>query len=91
MAYPFAAALTGWLAERGYDRRYLTSMLAMLAGLATLFAGGVLWLAFAPQAGATGLPAALAAGFYPFVLPDVLKVAVAALILPSAWRFADPS
>ena len=34
MAYPFAAFVTGALAERGFDRRYLTSVLAMLAGLA---------------------------------------------------------
>ena len=92
MAYPLAAAVTGWLAERGFDRRYLTSILAMLAGLAMLFAGGVLWLAYGPQtAGATGLRTALAAGFYPFVLPDIFKVAVAALILPSVWRFAERS
>jgi biotin transport system substrate-specific component len=91
MAYPLAAAVTGFLAERGFDRRYLTSIVAMLAGLAMLFAGGVLWLAYAPEAGAIGLRASLAAGFYPFVLPDILKVAVAALILPSVWRFADRS
>jgi biotin transport system substrate-specific component len=90
MAYPLAAAVTGWLAGRGFDRRYLTSILAMLAGLAMLFAGGVLWLAYGPH-GAAGLRTALAAGFYPFVLPDILKVAVAALILPSVWRFADRS
>ena len=91
MAYPLAAAVTGWLAGRGFDRRYLTSILAMLAGLAMLFAGGVLWLAYAPAAGAAGLRTALATGFYPFVLPDILKVAAAALILPSVWRFADRS
>ena len=92
MAYPLAAAVTGWLAGRGFDRRYLTSILAMLAGLAMLFAGGVFWLAYGPPtAGAAGLRTALAAGFYPFVLPDIFKVAVAALILPSVWRFADRS
>ena len=55
MAYPLAAFVTGWLAARGFDRRYFTSLLAMLAGLATIFAGGVLWLAyFAP--GTAGQP-----------------------------------
>ena len=33
MAYPIAAFVTGWLAERGFDRRYFTSILAMAAGL----------------------------------------------------------
>ena len=32
MAYPIAALLVGYLAERGFDRRYITSVLAMLAG-----------------------------------------------------------
>jgi biotin transporter BioY len=41
MAYPFAAFVTGMLATRGFDRRYLTSVLAMAAGLAVIFAGGV--------------------------------------------------
>src|SRR5512145_1512808 len=44
MSYPLAALVTGTLAERGFDRRYLTSVLAMLAGLAIIFTSGVLWL-----------------------------------------------
>src|SRR4030095_9863397 len=44
MAYPLAAFVTGYLAERGFDRRYLTSVLAMLAGLAIIFTSGVLGL-----------------------------------------------
>src|SRR5437868_10990542 len=45
MSYPFAAFVTGYLAERGFDRRYFTFVLAMIAGLAVVFAGGVAWLA----------------------------------------------
>ena len=41
MAYPFAAFAAGWLAERGFDRRYLTAVVAMICGLAIVFAGGV--------------------------------------------------
>jgi biotin transport system substrate-specific component len=88
LAYPVAAFVTGRLAARGFDRRYLTSTLAMMAGLVTLFAGGVLWLAyFAPgTAGQIGLRAALAAGFYPFIAADLLKVFVAGAVLPAAWK-----
>jgi biotin transport system substrate-specific component len=99
LAYPAAAFVTGWLAERGFDRRYLTAVLAMLAGLAVVFVGGVSWLAFfaaGPASGAAaGLPAALAIGLYPFVLPDLIKVGIAAAILPGLWavlgrsRFGD--
>jgi len=84
MAYPFAALLVGFLAERGFDRRYLTSVAAMIAGLAIVFASGVLWLGvFMPSA--HGLSAALAAGFYPFVLEDLVKLLAAAIVMPRLW------
>ena len=84
MAYPIAAFIAGSLAERGFDRRYLTAVLAMTCGLGAVFVGGVLWLAlFVPQV--RGFSAALAAGFYPFIVADVLKLLVAAGIMPSLW------
>jgi biotin transport system substrate-specific component len=87
MAYPFAAFVTGWLAERGFDRRYITSILAMALGLALIFACGVLWFAWFARPTAVGLPAALRLAFYPFIAVDILKVVLAAVILPSVWRF----
>jgi biotin transport system substrate-specific component len=87
MAYPFAAFLTGWLAERGFDRRYITSIMAMALGLALIFACGVLWFAWFARPTAVGLPAALRLAFYPFIAVDILKVVLAAVILPSVWRF----
>ena len=81
MAYPLAALVTGALAERGMDRRFGTSVLAMAAGMAVLFAGGVLWLAKD-----LGLPTALAVGFTPFVMVDAVKIAVASAVMPAAWR-----
>src|SRR3954471_5601280 len=44
MSYPFAAFLVGYLAQRGFDRRYLTAVVAMLVGLAVVYACGVVWL-----------------------------------------------
>lgn len=85
LAYPLAAFVTGYLAERGFDRRYLTSVVAMLAGLCVLFAGGVTWLAYFAVPAPVGLSAALATGLYPFVLPDLLKVCVAGAVLPGVW------
>ena len=88
MAYPFAAFVAGLLATRGFDRRYLTSVLAMAAGLAVIFAGGVTWLSlFAPGADSRSLDAALAVGFYPFVIADAIKLCLAATVMPVAWRF----
>jgi biotin transport system substrate-specific component len=90
LAYPVAAFVCGWLAERGLDRRYSTSVVAMLVGLAVIYAGGVSWLAalsgVVPGQASAGWSYGLAAGFYPFVLADVGKVLVAGAILPAAWR-----
>jgi biotin transport system substrate-specific component len=88
IAYPLAAFVTGWLAERGWDRRYATAAAAMLLGLLVIFAGGVSWLALSVT---RSVPAALATGFVPFILPDVVKIAATAAILPQAWRFLGPA
>ncbi|HEU4688590.1 MAG TPA: biotin transporter BioY [Vicinamibacterales bacterium] len=89
MAYPLAAFLTGYLAERGFDRRYLTSIVAMLAGLAVIYAIGVTWLGvFArPLEGAApGMSVAALTGIYPFIVPDLIKIAVAAGLVPALWQ-----
>jgi len=86
LSYPLAAFLAGRLAERGFDRRYATSVLAMIAGLAVVFAFGVTWLALFARPAALGFDAALRAGLYPFLLGDVLKILAGAGILPIAWR-----
>ena len=83
VSYPFAAFIAGRLAERGFDRRYLTSVAAMTAGLAVVFVFGVIQLAAVSHIGIT---AALGAGFLPFVVADLLKLAAAAAVLPSVWR-----
>jgi biotin transport system substrate-specific component len=85
MSYPIAAFVAGSLAERGFDRRYLTFVLAMVCGLAVVFACGVLWLAIGMQP-ARGFSAALATGFYPFVVPDLAKLLIAAGVMPVLWR-----
>jgi biotin transport system substrate-specific component len=82
MAYPVAAFVTGWLAERGWDRRYVTSAAAMFIGLAIIFAGGVAWLTATVT---QSLTASFAMGLVPFILADIAKVALAAAILPRAW------
>ena len=82
MAYPIAAYLTGLLAERGFDRHYFTSIVAMGAGPSIVFLGGVLWIARF-----SGMETALATGLYPFIIVDVIKVVAAGLVLPTAWKF----
>lgn len=86
MAYPLAAFVTGWLAERGFDRRYFTSVLAMTAGLAIVFTSGVLWLALFAAPSPVGLRAAVATGLVPFVPADLVKLCIAAAVLPGVWK-----
>jgi biotin transport system substrate-specific component len=87
ISYPVAAFVVGWLAERGMDRRYLTALVSMAAGLAVIFSSGVAWLALSldPVHPARAIGRALAAGFYPFIIADVVKLLVATGALPGVW------
>jgi biotin transport system substrate-specific component len=94
MAYPIAAFLTGYLAERGFDRRYITSVIAMLCGLLVIYAAGVTWLGlFAHTSNSTpaGMSAAFLTGVYPFILPDMIKLAIAAGFVPALWHLLGRS
>jgi biotin transport system substrate-specific component len=71
-AFPIAAFVTGWLAERIADFASWSGKArlagAVLVGHALILSGGVLWLAW-PMG--LGMSAALAQGLVPFVLLDV--------------------
>jgi biotin transport system substrate-specific component len=76
-----AAYVTGLLAERGWDRRVVTTILAMFLGNIAIYAVGVLWLA-----AFVGIGRALPLGLYPFIPGDLLKLVLAAILLPAGWR-----
>jgi biotin transport system substrate-specific component len=78
-----AGYVVGLLAERKWDRGIGSSLGAMLVGEVIVFAFGVTWLS---QALELSLQDSLEAGLYPFVVGDVLKLAIAAGVLPAAWR-----
>jgi biotin transport system substrate-specific component len=85
-AYPVAAFVAGWLAERGWDRSYLRSVAAMAAGLAVIYAGGLAW-----RVSLLGSwEATLVTSVVPYVIPDIIKIAAAALVLPQAWKLVRP-
>jgi biotin transport system substrate-specific component len=93
MSYPIAAFAVGYLAERGFDRRYATAVLAMLIGLAIIYTSGVLWLGLFARTAAPipiGIRRALMTGVVPFVVPDVLKLLAAAAVLPGIWNLIEP-
>ena len=95
MSYPFAAFIVGTCAQRGWDRRWAGSVLAMVLGLTVVYACGMVWLgSFARLGGASaavGLSQAFATGVAPFALADVLKIAVVAGIVPGLWRLVGPA
>jgi len=80
-----AAYLIGLAARHGADRNPLRAIPLFIAGQAVIFAVGVPWLAVS-----TGMTAsqALDAGFYPFILGGIVKAAVAAAVLGTAWKLA---
>ncbi len=83
VSYPFVAAITGRLAERQWDRKVLSALAAMLAGNVAIYVVGVPWLAAYLD---VGIGRALELGLYPFIPGDLLKLVLAALLLPGAWR-----
>jgi biotin transport system substrate-specific component len=83
LAYPVAAFATGYLAERGLDRRYPTAVLAMSVGLSLIYLAGASWLAVTTG---TGFAAAVIAGVMPFLVADTIKIIAAAGILPAFWK-----
>jgi biotin transport system substrate-specific component len=85
-SYPFAAFVVGYLAERGFEKQYFTSCLAMLAGLAVVMTFGVTWLALFAQPVAVGFDSALRLGLYPFLFNDVLKIFLGGALLPGVWK-----
>ncbi len=77
-----AAGLTGFLAQRGFDRNPVLTLLAMAAGNAVIYAIGVPWLMVSLH---VGLATGLTYGFYPFLFGDVLKAVLGAGLVPAAW------
>jgi biotin transport system substrate-specific component len=71
VAYPLAAFVTGAIVGRQMWR----TVLGLLAGLVVIYLGGVAWLAILGS-----FSRAVVLGLEPFVLPDLVKVAMAAVV-----------
>ncbi|MCS3759364.1 biotin transport system substrate-specific component [Bradyrhizobium centrosematis] len=81
-----AAFVTGWLAERGWDRSVALLFAAMAIGHIVILAAGFGWLAFG-----LGLGAAKAwqVGIMPFVAASLVKNALGATLMPAARRLIE--
>lgn len=77
-----AAMLVGWLAQRGWDRSFATTALAMLFGNVLIYVPGLLWLGMIVG---WDKPV-LEWGLTPFIVGDLVKLLLAAAVLPLAWK-----
>ncbi len=81
--FVLAAAVCGWLAERGWDRNAARTAAAMLIGNAIIYVPGLLWLG-----GLYGWDKPILEwGLTPFLFGDLAKLALATAVLPLAWKW----
>ena len=83
IGFVVAAAAVGYLAERRQDRTVATALPAFLAGSFVIYLFGVSWLMISLQ---TDLADATVKGLVPFLVGDLLKVALAGTLLPVVWK-----
>ncbi len=85
IGFVVAAIVVGAFARRGTDRTVIGAVWLMALGNLVIYAIGVTWLA---SWLAIDLPTALDYGVWPFLVGDALKIALAAGLLPAAWKLA---
>lgn len=83
VAFPLGAWIAGTLSERGWTRTIGGTIAAMAMALAVILLGGWSWLSAGMQLGARG---AFVAGVAPFLAGDLIKIAIAAAVLPFVQR-----
>lgn len=88
LGFVLAAAATGALAARGWDRSFPRAIAAMTIGTAIIFAAGLAWLSVVIGlfTGEVTLPTLLMAGLWPYLPGAVVKIVLAAALLPIGWR-----
>jgi biotin transport system substrate-specific component len=82
VGFIFAAGFIGWMAEHGADRNVLMAFLAFVGGQLIIFAFGlaVLKISVDESWGWT-----IHNGFTIFIIGGLIKAAIGAIVLPSAW------
>jgi biotin transport system substrate-specific component len=83
ISFPAAAYITGAFAEHGWDRRFLSAAAAMAIGSAVILFCGWSWLSFAFH---TPPMTAFVTGVVRVIPGDVIKILLAAAVLPSGWK-----
>jgi biotin transport system substrate-specific component len=94
VGFVVAAGVVGWFADRRDDRNYVSSLSAMFLASGIIYTLGALWLSHAaniPLYSDNG-GSAIDYGVTPFLVGDVVKMALAAAIAPLGWAsyYAKP-
>ena len=82
VAFPAAAYVTGAFAEHGWDKKYLSAVAAMAIGSLIILFGGLVWFSVSTT---TPLDDAFKISVWRFLPGDVIKIALAAAVLPTGW------
>lgn len=82
-AFVPAAGLVGFLAARGWDRSFWRTAAAMSIGTALILGLGTAWLVIVLGS----VPTAITGGLLPFLPGAAFKIALAAAVMPAAWRW----
>jgi biotin transport system substrate-specific component len=82
VAFPAAAFITGAFSEHGWDKRYPTAVAAMAIGSVIVLLGGFAWYSILTN---TPPVAAFKIAVMPYLVGDVIKIALAAAVLPTGW------
>ena len=82
LGFLLAALVVGLLAEAGWDRSVPLAAVAMLTGNVVIYIPGLLWLG---SVAGWDNPI-LQWGLTPFIVGDLIKLAIAALLMPAVWR-----
>jgi biotin transporter BioY len=83
IAFPAAAFITGAFAEHGWDRRFLTAAAAMAVGSLVIMLSGWAWFSILMR---TSPLISIFDTVIKFIPGDIIKIALAAAVLPSGWR-----
>ena len=84
-----AAAVLGWLSERGWHKSVVGVLGSFAIANAVIYLFGLPWLALVlgNLGAANDVISVATAGLVPFIVGDVIKMALAAALLPLAWKF----
>ena len=86
LAFPAAAYITGAFAEHGWDRRFLTAVAAMTIGSVIILVVGWAWLSLILRSSPL---VAFKIGVAPFIVGDIVKILLAAAVLPTGWAILN--